>query len=168
MENRQKFKVTLVGPPDLVKSKFIDRIRHDHPAQNQETHSKPATYIDYTNIELEFWETPGTKELKKLGPVYWKDSIAFILLYNQRIAHSPDELEEFYQLVKNSLQKPFYMIVVADIDVSKGNHKNKEIEQWCSQKGLEHMAICTSTGERMDMLLQDIARKCYEMSRSNT
>ena len=171
MENKLNFKVSLVGPSDSRKNDLIKRICLNQSIHNPKPNYTTATFIeknDLKDIILTIWDMPGSTRYKSLGPMYWNDSNSFIFLYNGE-TQSPDVLEEFYQLVKGSVQNQCYMIVAANIDYNRSkNVNNEEIKQWCNQKGLEHTEISTVTGGGINELLSKIATECYEMSKSNT
>ena len=120
LEPIKEFKITIVGSSQTGKSSIIHRFIRGTFDDNMST-TIGAAFIchkmivqDGNYVKLNIWDTAGQERYNSLVPMYLRDSIACILVYDITDYHSFEKIKHWYGICVNSMKSNSILYLVAN------------------------------------------------------
>lgn len=129
---RQKFKIVLLGEGRVGKTSILLRFcRNEYDGRQPPTLN--ASYIDRRlnvdnqSLQLSIWDTAGQERFHALGPIYYRDADAALLVYDITDAESFQKVQKWVRELRK-IVGPDIVIAIAGnkIDAEKNRHVTEE------------------------------------------
>ena len=105
------------------------------------------------------WDTSGHNKFKSLRPKYYKNSQVFIIVFDKSSIESFNQVEVFYEEIKNFLTGNEILIIAgnkSDLDPQVSFEQAKEM---ADRFKAIYMDVCAKTGAGIEFLLEVSARQ---------
>ncbi|KAK3284145.1 hypothetical protein CYMTET_8188 [Cymbomonas tetramitiformis] len=134
----QTFKVVLLGEGRVGKTSLVLRyvqntFSETQPATIQASYLTKRITVDGKTINLAIWDTAGQERFDALGPIYYRDADAALLVFDITDVDSFQRVKKWVKELKNMAGKDIVIVVA-------GNKIDRERERIVSQEDAESYA----------------------------
>lgn len=157
-----EFKVVMIGAVAVGKTSIANRLQF----QVFEDDYQPtigAGYIPYKTeykgktVELQIWDTAGMEKYKSLGSIYYRDSNAAVLVYDQSSQESADALESWLNIFKSAVKEKVFICVAANKeDIPKKVVDNAKMKEWADEMHYPFFLTSAKTGTGIQKLFDTL------------
>ena len=156
-------RVVVIGDASVGKTSILNQLV-DHSFQEHEQSTVGANYqlfvqeIDGVKIEIQIWDTAGEEKFRSLGPIYFRNSLGAVVVYDVTSRKSFQDLESWV----NSFQEvagPETIITIVGNKIDKIDIavSTEEAAKWADQRGFEHFRTSAKTGEGIRETFRQVA-----------
>jgi small GTP-binding protein len=116
-------------------------------------------------LEVQIWDTAGEEQFRSIVPLYFRNSVGGLLIFDQTCARSLEQLGEWEKMYQNANSEKGTFIVV-------GNKSDLADEiclvrdaafEWARQRGYPMFCTSAKTGEGIPELVAGVAEKFGEI-----
>jgi small GTP-binding protein len=145
-------RVVLVGDMSVGKTSILNRL-----TENRFNPTEPPTIganwqlyirdINGTRVELQIWDTAGEERFRSLGPMYYRNAVGALAVYDITRRDSFEHLQTWINNVV-SIATPVTVIVVGnkiDLDVSR-QVTYDEAKDWAAMNGYLMFEVSAHNG----------------------
>lgn len=162
-------RVVLIGDANVGKTSLLGQLM-DHRFSEDEPSTVGANYqiyvdeIDRVRYEIQIWDTAGQEKFQSLGPIYFRNALGAVAVYDITDLRSFERLDSSIQSFKNVAAKNPVVFIV-------GNKVDAEADRRVSQEQGKEFADChqyewretsAKTGQGVEDLFHDLARALYK------
>jgi small GTP-binding protein len=160
-----EFKVVIIGSVAVGKTSITNRLQF---AQFDEEYQPTvgAGYASYRtkyedqDVELQIWDTAGMERYRSLGPIYYRDAVAAIVVYDQTDQSSADALEKWLSAFRQSIRGPAYVAVAANNDDLEAKVVDPEaVRRWAADHQLDFFVTSAKSGKGVAELFHTLIRR---------
>jgi small GTP-binding protein len=161
------FRVVLIGDSSVGKTSIVNSFLHKNFNANEQNtigaaHESYTEVRDGFRIELQIWDTAGEEKFKSLGPIYYRQAAAALLVFDMSNHHSFESLPGWVENFQNVAGTEAIVVVVGNkIDLDQLRVTNAEAEQWCKGRGFDFVPasakLGTGVADVFDVLLTKLA-----------
>lgn len=170
--NHLEYKVCVIGNVSVGKSALSNRLQYDSFESDYKA-TVGAGYCPYRlntshgkSVELQIWDTAGTERYKTLSPIYFRDSSAAIIVYDQSNNESFLSLKEWLKSYKEySDTNPVICIAANKSDLPETERlkeNNEAAKNWCQAEGYLFFETSAAEGKNVKEMFQEVSEKLVE------
>ncbi|WVQ98201.1 hypothetical protein IAU59_005323 [Kwoniella sp. CBS 9459] len=165
MSRTTSFKLVLLGESAVGKSSLVLRfVRNEFSDFRESTIAAFLTQTvsldENTNIKFEIWDTAGQERYKSLAPIYFRNSNAAVIVYDITQASFEKAKSWVRELQRQADPSIVIMLVGNKSDLSAQRKTPRELgEQFAQEEGLLFSEASAKSGEGVEELFMDIAKK---------
>ena len=155
-------KISFIGDTSVGKTSIITRFctsefdNHTLPTIGVSNH-QISIPVGEQKVYLNIWDTAGQERFRSLVPIYLRDAICVVLVFDISQQQSYDGLDTWYDKVRDDIGHKIPIVVAANkCDLDKAV-SIQECKAWCEQKGCQVYFTSASTGENINELFNGIA-----------
>lgn len=160
-----EFKVVLIGSVAVGKTAITNRFQYNQFEEEYQA-TIGAGYTPYrTNyngfdVELQIWDTAGMERYKSLGPIYYRDSAAAIIVYDQTDQDSAEALTSWYEAFRSTVKTQAVIVIVGNKDdLDNKIVANESIEKWAEDNGFAFFLASAKTGMNIPEIFQELVKR---------
>lgn len=164
-----EYKVVMIGAVAVGKTALANRLQYGQFEEEYEA-TVGAGYIshrmtcDGKEVEIQLWDTAGMERYRSLGPIYYRDALAAIIVYDQTDQSSADAIEKWLSAFKETVKTPTHIAIVA----SKDDLPNKVVpvenmQNWAHEQGFDFYITSAKTGGGVSELFTGVVRGIMKM-----
>ncbi|OHT16939.1 small GTP-binding protein [Tritrichomonas foetus] len=162
-------RAVLIGDSSVGKTCLVNQFIHNE-FNPQEVSTIGALYETYSStvngkrIELQIWDTSGQEKFKSLGPVYYRDAAAAILVFDLTSRNSFLNLSSWLNLFKNVTGGQSIIVVVGNKkDLSDSvNVTENEAREWAASFGYNFFVTSAKNGEGVKEVFESLMHSLVE------
>jgi GTPase SAR1 family protein len=96
---------------------------------------------------------------RSLGPIYYRDAVAAIIVYDQGDQQSADALRKWLGAFRQTVNGQAYIAIAANKDDREEKTVDPEpIRQWATENHFEFFITSAKTGKGIDELFQSLVK----------
>jgi small GTP-binding protein len=116
-------------------------------------------------VELQNWDTAGMERYRSLGPIYYRDAVAAIIVYDQSDQASADSLSKWLAAFRGTVRGSAYIAIVGNKDDLETKTVAPEpIRQWAIENGFQFFLTSAKTGKNVNELFQSVIEHLVQSS----
>lgn len=160
------FRVVTIGETAVGKTCLINRLVND---RYNDTESPTiggnflmhCEIIDGKKIEMQIWDTAGQEKYRSLSPIYCRDAIVAVIVYDVSKPETFEKLESWIQLFTEVADSESFIYIVGNkSDILEENSTLPEIHRkWAVDHGYDFAITSAKTGDGVEELFHEIALK---------
>ena len=163
-------KVVFVGPSAAGKTSIILQLhKNEFSADAQPTIG--AAFINHdiqlpekVIVKLNIWDTAGQERYMSLVPMYSRGAEAVIIVFDFSNPKGFEEGKEWVDKIKSEQSENVAIYLVPNkIDLAE-NFDFTKVKEYAEAKGIKVIPTSAKTGENVETLFGDIARKINELN----
>jgi small GTP-binding protein len=163
-----ELKVVVIGSVAVGKTSITNRLQF---AQFEEAYQPTfgAGYVPWRtrcqgrDVELQIWDTAGMERYRSLGPIYYRDALAAIIVYDQGDTDSADALAKWLEAFRNIVKTAAYIAIVGNKDDLEVKAVAPEpIRAWASENHFDFFLTSAKTGAGVEALFTAVADRLME------
>ncbi|WVQ81790.1 hypothetical protein IAT38_003915 [Cryptococcus sp. DSM 104549] len=165
MSRTTSFKLVLLGESAVGKSSLVLRyVRNEFSDFRESTIAAFLTQTvsldESTTIKFEIWDTAGQERYKSLAPIYFRNSNAAVIVYDITQASFEKAKSWVRELQRQADPSIVIMLVGNKTDLDAQRKTPRELaKQFAQEEGLLFTEASAKTGEGVEELFMDIAKK---------
>ena len=159
------YRVVLIGNSAVGKTSILQRLIYNvfKPANTQTVGAAFFMHtvdIDGKKLNLQIWDTAGQERYKAIGPIYYRNSGAAVVVYDQTEKESFENLPSWIDCYKDAALPDSRIYVV-------GNKKDKideisvpenSAKEFCKENDYRFYSVSALTGDGIPEIFTDIAK----------
>ena len=174
-EEKIHSRVVVIGDSSVGKTSILNQLI-DHNFNQYETSTIGANYqlfvtdVEDTKIEMQIWDTAGQEKFRSLGPIYFRNAVAAIAVFDCTNRSTFDHLEQWIREFTDVAGTNTVIGVAAnkcDLESSR-QISQEQASQWASQKGYVYHDTSAVSGVGIQDLFTDVALKIIHVSTSSS
>ena len=160
-------RIVLVGDSSVGKTSLISRLVSGEFIPDEQS-TVGAMFVLYKiacndqSIDLQIWDTAGQEKFRSLGPIYYRNSRAGIVVFDISNAESFEHLNSWIDDFCNTTGADVLIYVVANKTDLEEKVPIKEAEIWARKRGYFFFATSALDGTGVKELFQSIGEKLIQ------
>ena len=164
MDNEQtlEYKVVMIGAIAVGKTSITDRLQFQVFEEGYQP-TIGAGFIPYKTtcngkkVELQIWDTAGMERYKSLGSIYYRDSKAAVLVFDQTSQESANALDKWLDNFRETITVPCPIFVAANKDDLPNKVVNMDnMREWCNAHKFPLYITSAKTGLGVHKMFEDL------------
>ena len=147
------FRVVLIGDSSVGKTCIVNRFVNNQ-FREDELNTIGAMYENYkerrngSEVSLQIWDTAGQEKFKSLGPVYYRDAAAAILVFDLTNRQSFDNVSDWLKSFRTAAGDNALVVLVGNKnDLIVGDAAiETQASDWATEKGFKFFSTSAKTG----------------------
>lgn len=169
-------RVVVIGEASVGKTSILNQLI-DHSFYEHEQSTVGANYqlfvqeVDGVKIEIQIWDTAGQEKFRSLGPIYFRNSLGAVVVYDVTNRHSFDNLETWINSFQDVAGTNTVVTVVGnkcDMPQAEVQIPESEAEKWAEMHGYEAFRTSAKTGAGVKEAFYALARQLLKNRMSKT
>ena len=159
-------RVVLIGDPSVGKTSILSQLvdRKFDPCEESTIGANYQIYIeevDGVKVEIQIWDTAGQEKFKSLGPIYFRNALGAIAVYDVTMPNSFDHVEEWLDSFCSVVGTNAVMFVVGNkIDKEEDRKISfEDAKTWAEKRGCIACETSAKTGEGVEPLFTMLAKE---------
>eukprot|EP00696_Hemimastix_kukwesjijk_P010275 gnl/Hemi2/22953_TR7684_c0_g1_i1.p1 gnl/Hemi2/22953_TR7684_c0_g1~~gnl/Hemi2/22953_TR7684_c0_g1_i1.p1 ORF type:complete len:227 (-),score=44.59 gnl/Hemi2/22953_TR7684_c0_g1_i1:302-982(-) len=169
-----QFKVVLLGQARVGKTSLIARYVNDTFDDNQaSTAPPPRTHSSYLskrlsveqrNVVLNLWDTAGQERFHSLGPIYYRDADAAILVYDITDADSFVRVQDYVKELRKMVSAEIVLCICGNkCDLERSRAVPVEtVTQYAQSVGAIHIATSAKQNKGVEDAFLQITKRLVQ------
>lgn len=148
-----EFKVVMIGAVSVGKTAITNRLQFQIFDDDYQP-TVGAGYIPYktkhgaNEVELQIWDTAGMERYKSLGSIYYRDSSAAIIVFDQTSQETADAITKWLDNFRMTVKNPCTIFIAANKDdLPNKEVKIDQVKKWCDTQRFGFFITSAKTGE---------------------
>ena len=162
-------KIVLLGETAVGKSSIAARLVRDEFAQNHES-TIGAAFLSHTvqvghegSVKLEIWDTAGQERYRSLAPMYYRNAVAALVVYDITAPDSVRRAREWMRELKRTSESIVIALLGNKCDLEdKRAVPRREGEDLAHEEGVLFLETSASTGQNVEEAFKAVAKKILE------
>lgn len=169
------FKIALIGAHGTGKTALISKY-HTNNFLEQTVPTVGANFvshnvtIDNEIAELQIWDTAGQDRYKSIGPLYYRDALCCIGVYDVSRPDSLSSLDDYVEGYLDSALTDGIVVVVAnkiDLDVDTKDEMISKGQQYAESRGFTFYEVSAKSGKNVNEVFEAVAKMLFSSSLSS-
>jgi Ras-related protein Rab-21 len=173
--NNISFKLVLLGDGRVGKTSLVVRYVNNVFSEKQEA-TIQASYltkrlvIEGVPVTLSIWDTAGQERFHALGPIYYRDADAALLVYDIASSETFDRVTKWVKELQQMAPGDITMTIAANKSdlVRSKKISIQEAESYATSIGARLFMTSAKTGIGIDEMFLDIAKRLMDKRREST
>ena len=162
----QKFKIVLLGEGRVGKTSILLRYcRNEYDGKQPPTLN--ASYMDKRinvgskSMSLSIWDTAGQERFHALGPIYYRDADAALIVYDITDAESFARCRKWVKELRKIVGDDISIAIAGNkVDLEKNRHVDKaDALDFATSVGATHFDTSAKLNKGLDSAFLDLAKK---------
>ena len=167
--NLRPLKVAIIGYQRVGKTSLVNKFHFNMFDKNTLSTIGSSFVLHEFNINgvvipLQLWDTAGQEKYRSLGPIYYRDAVAAIAVYDLTVPESINHMKDFLSQFQEYCQTYSHIAIIGNkLDLyqpGKGVDPEK-VQQWAENEGYSHHLTSSLTGEGVNEAFQSLAGYIY-------
>eukprot|EP00884_Botryococcus_braunii_P017335 jgi/Botrbrau1/4285/Bobra.0390s0025.1 len=170
-----RLKLVLLGEGRVGKTSLLARFIHDsfNAEQNatvQATFVSKKVQIDGDEVELNIWDTAGQERFHSLGPIYYRDAHAALLVFDITDADSFERAKNWVKELRMMVGPDIALTLAANKQDLEGDRAvpDADSRSFAQLIGAGYATTSAKTGEGLTQAFLETARRAVVAQKSKT
>uniref|UniRef100_A0A6A7GC11 Ras-related protein Rab-21 n=1 Tax=Hirondellea gigas TaxID=1518452 RepID=A0A6A7GC11_9CRUS len=171
MANR--FKVVLLGEGRVGKTSILIRyIQNEYSSDRQSTvqasYLEKRLNIDSTSVRLAIWDTAGQERFHALGPIYYRDAHAALLVYDITDRQSFTKVQHWVKELRKIVGENIVLAIAANkCDLEKKSQVDwSDAEEYATSVGAQLFRTSAKSGKGLEQTFLEISKALLQKNAS--
>ena len=155
-------RVVLIGDSQVGKTSLVQRfVRSSFEKQQRSTigavfHTYERSY-NGIDVVMQIWDTAGQEKYRSLGPIYYRNSVAGICVFDMTNKETLSGLEKWISEFRKQTNEPILYIVGNKIDIQdKITVTEEEAKAFSKSQNAKLIYSSAKTGENVQEIFESI------------
>ena len=167
---QKPFKIAVVGTQEAGKTSLINRFHYDTFERNTIATVGASFVLHVFETEsgdvltFQIWDTAGQEKYRSLGPIYYRDAVCAISVFDLTSAQSFEEMKDFIDEFSEHCIGYVHIAVVGNkkdlcthTSIQDGGVNIEKARQWATDLGYSFHLTSALTGEGVESMFQSVA-----------
>jgi small GTP-binding protein len=164
-DNSFEFKVVMIGDVSVGKTAIANWLQFQVFEEDYQP-TVGAGYIPYKtkykgkDVELQIWDTAGMEKYRSLGAIYYRDSNAAIIVFDQTSKESADAIGKWLDNFRQTISTPCPIFIAANKnDLPDKQVDLNKIKEMCEQQKFSFYITSAKTGTGIEKMFKDLIER---------
>ncbi|KAH9540197.1 hypothetical protein CY35_15G098700 [Sphagnum magellanicum] len=158
-----------VGKTSLV-LRYVENVFSDKQvATVQASYLTKRLTVDGQSVTLSIWDTAGQERFHALGPIYYRDADAALLVYDLLCKDSFDRVQSWVKELRKMAPNNIVLAIAGNkSDMDKMQHVNVgDTERYAESIGATHFVTSAKLNTGINEVFLDVAHRVLEQRKSH-
>lgn len=162
-----KVKIVLLGNSGVGKSSIALCLCHGRFSEHHQV-TVGAAFFNHTielkngvSINLNIWDTGGQERFRSIAPLYYRDALGAIIVYDSNNAESFDSLRYWINEIKSKGARSCCIIVAANKKDLPKEIDSEIVSKFCAEEHVTLIECSAKTGENINLIFEKLAHFIY-------
>jgi small GTP-binding protein len=161
-EVKVTFRVVTIGDSSVGKTSIINRFLRDtfdtdEPGTIGVLYDSFLRHCDGTIVEIQLWDTAGQEQYRALGPVYFRNAAAALIVFDITNSISFQHLGEWLKSFRNVCADAAIVIIVGNkADLPDRVIQPEEAKIWAKASDAFYVETSAKTGQGVKILFDQL------------
>ncbi|CAK9207234.1 unnamed protein product [Sphagnum jensenii] len=158
-----------VGKTSLV-LRYVENVFSDKQvATVQASYLTKRLTVDGQSVTLSIWDTAGQERFHALGPIYYRDADAALLVYDLLCKDSFDRVQSWVKELRKMAPNNIVLAIAGNkSDMDKMQHVNVgDTERYAESIGATHFVTSAKLNAGINEVFLDVAHRVLEQRKSH-
>mmetsp|Transcript_10196 Transcript_10196/g.16671 ORF Transcript_10196/g.16671 Transcript_10196/m.16671 type:complete len:197 (+) Transcript_10196:313-903(+) len=163
---RKKYKFVLLGEGRVGKTSILLRFCTNEfdgrqPPTLNASYMDRRIHVDGQPVQLSIWDTAGQERFHALGPIYYRDANAALLVYDITDAESFVKVKKWVRELRKVVGDDIAIAIAGNkVDLEKDRHVDMaEAEAYAESVNASHFHTSAKLNKGIETCFVDLARK---------
>jgi small GTP-binding protein len=162
-----EFKIVIIGAVAVGKTAIAARL-HQGIFDEEYQPTIGAGYISHrmtvegNEVELQIWDTAGMERYRSLGPIYYRDAVAAIIVYAQNDPISAEAVNKWYEAFHGTVPGNAVIAIAANKVDLECTVPAEPIELWARENHFEFFRTSATTGLGVNELFTTVVTRLLD------
>jgi small GTP-binding protein len=173
-ENQNPFyKIVLIGDSCVGKSCIMDRYVNNRFTENQEvtigaSFATKDVIVDKRQITLQMWDTAGQERYRSLTPMYYRNAMGAIIVYDITNKISFDNAKIWIEEIKKYRQEECKIIMLGNkIDLEHKRQVANNVYKEFVKQNIRCIETSAKTGFNIDYIFEELSKMIDNDNKKN-
>ena len=158
-------RIVLVGDSSVGKTSILNMLveKSFNPTEQSTVGANYQLFINEVNgthVEMQVWDTAGQEKYKSLGPIYYRNAQAALVVYDQSNKETYDNLNNWIQAFISIAGIDTIIAIVANkCDMETCEVEEEEARRWAENNDYIFYKTSAKTGENIDYMFGDLVKR---------
>jgi Ras-related protein Rab-5B len=163
-----EFKIVIIGAVAVGKTALATRLQRSNFDEDYQPtigagYFSHRMIVDDREVELQIWDTAGMERYRSLGPIYYRDSVAAIIVYDQNDPTTADGVKTWYEAFRTTVTGNAVVVVAANKADLECKVPQEPMEGWAHDNGFDFFCTSAKTGIGVLELFTSVVSKLLEL-----
>ena len=164
----QRFKIVLLGEGRVGKTSIL--LRYINGEYNdKQVSTLQASYLDKritvngTSAQLSVWDTAGQERFHALGPIYYRDADAALLVYDITDTESFSKVRKWVKELRKIVGNDIIITIAGNkFDLEKSRSvSDEDAKKYSSSVGASHFYTSAKSGKGLEEVFIDLTQSTF-------
>lgn len=168
------YKVVLLGEGRVGKTslllRYVNNVFSDsQQATIQASYLTKRLTVEGTTVQLAVWDTAGQERFHALGPIYYRDADAALLVYDITDVDSFERVKTWVKELRTMAGKDIVLVIAGNkVDMERNRQVGlDDAESYASSIDAAHFGTSAKANKGVEQAFLSIVRKLIQRSRDN-
>eukprot|EP00298_Acanthocystis_sp_HF-20_P028792 c7621_g1_i1.p1 GENE.c7621_g1_i1~~c7621_g1_i1.p1 ORF type:complete len:195 (+),score=82.49 c7621_g1_i1:117-701(+) len=170
---QRNYKVVLLGEGRVGKTSIVVRFVHDQYTDKQQTTMR-ATYLDkqvlvgQEKVNLAIWDTAGQERFHTLGPIYYRDADAALLVFDITDNDSFIKVQQWIKELRKIVGEDIIICIAgnkSDLNSTR-QVQRQEAEAYSEEVGAAYFETSAKLNRNISEVFDLLAKKLVETKKA--
>ena len=174
-DNSSRYRVVLVGDSSVGKTCILAQLVDHKFSKNEQATVGANSQIYFENVnvndkesrvEIQIWDTAGQEKFRSLGPIYYRNAAGALAVFDMTNRKSFENIGNWIREFQDVAGENTIIYIVANkSDLTEEIQVPfNEAKSFAFQQNFEIYQTSAKTGENIQKMFSDIAKRLYEKS----
>ena len=153
-----------VGKTALIK-KYIERVTtpESYEATIGAAFQTYQTDVNNEQVTIQIWDTAGQEKFRALGPVYYRNSEAAVVVFDVTNAQTYENVDGWIKRFQEIVPADIPIFIVGNkVDLPHPNFDENQVIDYCEDHDYKYFSTSALTGVGVNSLFQSVADVVYK------
>ena len=171
-EEKKGCQVVLMGDASVGKTSLIHGIVENRFIPFVATTTGAAvfhyTQTNHQYPDIDFWDTAGMEKFKSLNSVFFRNSVAALIVFDLTNKLSFENVESWCDEFIEKSSESRVLLLVGNKNECEAVIAEDDIRQLAQKRKLEYFSVSAKTGNGVELLLESLSRKLPKVNSVTT
>ncbi|EAY20809.1 Ras family protein [Trichomonas vaginalis G3] len=168
-EEKITFRSVTIGDSSVGKTCIVNRFLQDKfdPAEPNTIGTLYESFTDHRDghdLEIQIWDTAGQEQYRSLGPIYYRSSLAAIVVFDITNRKSFEDVNEWVSEFRNVAGENTIVVLVGNkIDLPERAVEKDEAEEWAHKNNCIYAETSARSGAGIKQLFTTLVDELMKM-----
>ncbi|EAY22783.1 Ras family protein [Trichomonas vaginalis G3] len=168
-EEKITFRSVTIGDSSVGKTCIVNRFLQDKfdPAEPNTIGTLYESFTDHRDghdLEIQIWDTAGQEQYRSLGPIYYRSSLAALVVFDITNRKSFDDINEWVSEFRSVAGENTIVLLVGNkIDLPERAVEKEEAQEWATKNNCIYMETSARNGTGVKQLFTTLVDELMKM-----
>jgi small GTP-binding protein len=159
-----EFKVVIIGAVAVGKTAITSRLQYsqfddDYQPTIGAGYIAHRTKFEGRDVELQIWDTAGMERYRSLGPIYYRDSAAAVIVYDVTEPESSEAVSKWLEAFRGTVKDNATIVIVGNKSDLPAVVDSAQLKSWAQSNQFGFFITSAKTGDGVTEVFEYLVKQ---------